>query len=62
MLLENIFPCFLTFLARANPTHLFKFLIFKYSYIYILYISLSTVVLNSRDRYEKLRLPEFLHF
>ena len=25
-------------------------------------VSLSTVVLNSRDRYEKLWLPEFLHF
>ena len=25
-------------------------------------LSLSTVVLNSRDRYEKLWLPEFSHF
>ena len=30
------------------------------SYYYT--VSLSTVVLNSRDRYEKLWLPEFLHF
>ena len=35
---ENLFPCFLTFLAniaRVIPTHLFKFLIFKYSSYHI---------------------------
>ena len=44
MPLENLFPCFLTFLAsiaRVIPTNLFKFLIFKYSSLFAFYSTLA---------------------
>ena len=44
---KNLFPCFLTFLAsiaRVIPTHLFKFLIFKYSSLFAFYSILAKVI------------------
>ena len=47
VLLENLFPCFLTFLAsiaRAIPTHLLNFFIFKYSSLFAFYSILVKVI------------------
>ena len=47
-----------TCLIVKNSFMMLQFLFFRT----LAFVSLSTVVLNSRDRYEKLWLPEFSHF
>ena len=64
MPLENLSPYFLTFLAsiaRVIPTHLYKFLIFKYSSLFAFYSILAKVIAFQAHVNNSINMAEQLH-